>query len=252
MEFEMIASQDLEETRESAEARAALLRQLAASGLISDQAVLDALLKVRRHEFVPAGTAITLAYRDCPLSIGRHQTISQPLIVALMTQALSLSGRERVLEIGTGSGYQSAVLSLLAHHVDSIELIPELAREARSRLTRLGYRNVDVHIGDGYQGFSEGAPFDRIILTAAPPEIPDAVLAQLQVGGILVAPVGLVQESGAQGLGAGADADEQRLVRWRKLAGEIVREDLGAVRFVPMVSSSDNGLAHLLRTAADR
>ncbi len=150
-----------------------------------------------------------------------------------------MSGRERVLEIGTGSGYQAAVLSLLSHHVDSIEVIPELAAQARARLLRLGYLNVDVHIGDGYHGFAAGAPFDRIILTAAPPELPSQLLDQLIVGGILVAPVGSSAEapspSSLSSWPKGEQAGEQRLMRWRKLKDKLLTEDLAGVRFVPML-----------------
>jgi protein-L-isoaspartate(D-aspartate) O-methyltransferase len=220
------------ERDEAAVARLGLLRQIAAYGTVSDGAVLSALGRVPRHEFVPPGTSIEAAYRDRPLPIGHEQTISQPYVVVLMTEALELSGVERVLEIGTGSGYQSAFLSLLARHVDSVETIPELYAGAQARLVQLGYVNVDVHLGDGYRGWPEGAPYDRVLLTAAPPAIPQALIDQLAVGGILVAPVGPAH------LPTAAPAEEQRLVRWRKREREILREDLGAVRFVPMVRSS--------------
>jgi protein-L-isoaspartate(D-aspartate) O-methyltransferase len=182
--------------------------------------VLDAMRKVPRHLFVDASTRE--AYEDRILRIGLGQTISQPHVVAVMTDALELDGHQHVLEIGTGSGYQAAVLSLLSDHVDSIEIIPTLADAARERLRALGYRNVDVRTGDGYAGWPERAPFDRILLTAAPPTIPRALYDQLAEGGLLVAPVGEARGS-------------QRLVRWRKEASGPVKEDLGAVVFVPMV-----------------
>lgn len=199
--------------------RAELVFDLASE--IKDPRVLDAMGRVPRHLFVP-DASLRLAYRDAPLPIGYGQTISQPTVVAIMTEALELRGRERVLEIGTGSGYQAAVLSLLAADVYSIEIVRDLADEARERLARLGYANVHVRAGDGYKGWPEHAPFDRIVVTAAPPEVPRDLLAQLVEGGILVLPVGSSPWS-------------QRLVRYRKRHGEISHEDLGAVRFVPMV-----------------
>jgi protein-L-isoaspartate(D-aspartate) O-methyltransferase len=184
-----------------------------------DPRVVDAMRRVPRHLFMP-GASVWAAYRDAPHPIGYGQTISQPTVVALMSNALRLGGREKVLEIGTGSGYQAAVLSLLARTVYSIEIVAPLGTTARDRLARLGYRNVQVRIGDGYAGWPEHAPFDRIILTAAPPKMPDALVEQLVDGGIIVAPVGEV---------------DQVLVRWTKRAGRLHREPLGAVRFVPMV-----------------
>jgi len=217
------------EKPEIAAARAALVRQVAADGAIRDEAVLEAIAKVPRHEFV-AAPSLESAYGDHPLPIGHEQTISQPYVVALMTQALevtgSLLGQARVLEIGTGSGYQSAVLSLLCKHVHSVEVISELASTAQARLVRLGYHNVDVHLSDGYRGWPGGAPYDRIIVTAAPPELPVALLEQLGPDGILVAPIG------DQAI---TEYSSQRLFRWQKRGKEILRQDLGAVRFVPMV-----------------
>ena len=200
-------------------------RQIAARG-VRDRRVLDALRTVPREAFVPERLA-ELAYDDTPLPIGQEQTISQPTVVAMMTQALALTGAERVLEIGTGSGYQAAILSRLAKHVYSIEILPPLGEAARDRLASMGYANVSVRIGDGYQGWPEHAPFDRILLTAAPPSIPPALLAQLVEGGILVAPVG-----------AGRD---QRLMRVRKTEGKLIEEDLGPVIFVPMVKADAGG-----------
>lgn len=184
-----------------------------------DPRVVEALGKVPRHQFMP-GAGLREAYQDVPHSIGYDQTISQPTVVALMTQALRLTGAERVLEIGTGSGYQAAVLSGLCAHVYSIEIVPPLARNATHRLSRLGYANVTVKSGDGYQGWPEHAPFDRVILTAAPPEMPAALVSQLRDGGSIVAPVGQV---------------EQMLVRWTKKGDRLLKEQLGPVRFVPMV-----------------
>jgi protein-L-isoaspartate(D-aspartate) O-methyltransferase len=179
------------------------------------------MVAVPRHLFVP-GMPLARAYADRPQPIGHEQTISQPTIVAVMTQALALRGGERVLEIGTGSGYQAAVLSRLAREVFTIEIVAPLGETARARLAKLGYANVHVRIGDGYKGWPEEAPFDRVLLTAAPPEIPKALTDQLAEGGILVAPVG-------------PDGAVQELVRWTKRKGKIQEDKLGAVRFVPMV-----------------
>ena len=199
-------------------ARARLVAEIRAVGWVRSATVLDAMGRVPRHRFVDA--AIAAAYLDRPLPIGQGQTISSPSVVAKMTEALSLSGSERVLEIGTGSGYQAAVLSLLARRVYSIEIIPELATRARERLRALGYA-VYQRTGDGYRGWPEEAPFDRILLTAAPPEVPPALFDQLADGGVLVAPVG--------------EGDLQELFRFTRRAGAIARESLGLVRFVPMV-----------------
>ena len=181
--------------------------------------VLAALRAVPRHLFMP-GASMRAAYEDTPYPIGHGQTISQPTIVALMTQALASRGDEKVLEIGTGSGYQAAVLSGLVGELYSVEIVEPLGNAAAKRLEALGYRNVTVRIGDGYRGWPEQAPFDRIILTAAPPEIPEALVKQLREGGIIVAPVG---------------EEEQWLYRWTKRGGKLREERLGAVRFVPMV-----------------
>jgi protein-L-isoaspartate(D-aspartate) O-methyltransferase len=202
---------------EAQAARERLVARIAAKHRLSPR-VVGAMRDVPRHLFVDG--SIERAYRDRPLPIGWGQTISQPSIVALMSELLDLGGTERVLEIGTGSGYQAAVLARLAAHVDSIEIIPALAEAARSRLIALGFANVDVRTGDGNLGWPERPPFDRILLTAAPPSVPNRLLDQLADGGVLVAPVG--PEGG------------QRLVRWRKRAGALV-EDLGRVVFVPMV-----------------
>lgn len=153
--------------------------------------VLDALARVPRHAFVPSGDQ-SRAYGNHPLSIGHGQTISQPYIVAIMTDLLDLEEDDRVLEIGCGSGYQAAVLAEVAREVFSVEVVAELAEEAQMRLARLNYPNVHIKVGDGYQGWPDHAPYDAIIVTAAPPSIPEALPAQLKTGGRLVIPVGNV------------------------------------------------------------
>ena len=181
--------------------------------------VLDAMRSVERHRFVPE-EALAHAYDDAPLRIGHGQTISQPYIVALMTELLELRADDRVLEIGTGSGYQAAVLSLLVAEVYSIEIVEPLGEIARARLDELGYDNVRVRIGDGYQGWPEHAPFDRIIVTAAPPEIPQKLVDQLADGGRMVLPVG---------------DTHQTLKLLQRRGGAIEERTITAVRFVPMV-----------------
>ncbi len=195
--------------------------QIVARG-VRDPAVLEALRRIPRREFVPA-QLVDEAYEDHPLPIGYGQTISQPYIVGYMTELLRLEAHHKVLEIGTGSGYQAAVLSLLADQVYSIEIVEPLALEARDRLERLDRRNVEIKIGDGYQGWPEHAPFDRIVLTAAPPRIPRRLIDQLASGGRLIAPVG--PSYGAQEI---VILDKDRKGRIHK------RRDL-PVRFVPMV-----------------
>ena len=174
--------------------------------------------KVPRHRFVPAVWK-GLAYDDQPLPIGDGQTISQPYIVGWMTELIEPTKKMRVLEIGTGSGYQAAVLAECVAEVDSIEVIPALGKKAKTVLDELGYKNVQLKVGDGYEGWPDRAPYDAIILTAAPPrEIPRPLLDQLKLGGRLVAPVG---------------QDYQHLVRITKTATGYKREVLGGVRFVP-------------------
>jgi protein-L-isoaspartate(D-aspartate) O-methyltransferase len=205
---------------EISERHAALQRTIARE--VDDERVLDAMARVPRHLFMP-GTPPEEAYGDWPSPIGAGQTISQPSLVGKMTEALALTGRERVLEIGTGSGYQAAILSLLAADVYTIEIVPELGKRAEKTLADLGYRNVHVRVGDGYAGWPDKAPFDRVILTAAPPEVPKALLDQLAEGGVLIAPIG-------------HEGTVQELMRIEKRkGGALVRERLGAVRFVPMV-----------------
>jgi protein-L-isoaspartate(D-aspartate) O-methyltransferase len=185
---------------------------------IRDQRVLDAMLKVPRHLFVPLALR-GQAYVDSPLPIGHDQTISQPYIVAFMTQGLKIEPGNRILEIGTGSGYQAAILGLLAKEVYTIEIVQPLAERARATLAEQGHRNVHVRHGNGYRGWPEHAPFDRIMVTAAPDEVPPALLDQLKVGGLMAIPVG----SGTQ---------ELRILR-RTATGVETLETL-PVRFVPM------------------
>ena len=202
--------------------REAMVRdQIEARG-VSDAKVLAAMRKVPRHELVPVSVRGS-AYADHPLPIGHEQTISQPYIVAFMTEALQLRGDERVLEIGTGSGYQAAVLAEIAKEVYSIEIVPALARRARSDLARLGYARVAVREGDGYRGWPEHAPFDAIIVTAAPPKIPQPLLDQLKPGGRLVVPVGTAV---------------QELTRITKAPDGLREERLLPVRFVPMTGEA--------------
>ena len=196
-------------------------RQIRARG-VSDRRVLEAMATVPRHEFVPSDLA-DRAYADHPLPIGFDQTISQPYIVALMSELLELDGSERVLEIGTGSGYQAAILGELAREVFSIEIVEPLAERSTELLARLGYSNVEVRAGDGYGGWPEHAPFDAIVLTAAPPEVPQPLFDQLAEDGLLVAPVG---------------GTRQDLVVYRMQGGRLVRESIIPVRFVPMTGEA--------------
>ena len=184
--------------------------------------VMDVMRRVERHRFVPPDLARE-AYDNRPLPIGRGQTISQPYIVALSTDLLDLRPEHRVLEIGTGSGYQAAVLAELVAQVSTIEIVESLGIEAKARLASLGYANVDVRIGDGYAGWPERAPFDRILVTAAAPRIPDKLVEQLATGGRMVIPV----DSGLFG---------QQLMLVEKAAdGSVTRKNVLPVRFVPMV-----------------
>jgi protein-L-isoaspartate(D-aspartate) O-methyltransferase len=191
--------------------------QIEARG-VRDPSTVRAMRTVPRHLFVPAEWARE-AYGDHPLPIGEGQTISQPYIVALMTEALGLRGGETVLEVGTGSGYQAAVLSQIVARVYTIEIVEPLAREARARLEQLGYRNVEVRSGDGYAGWPEKAPFDAVVVTAAAPSVPEPLKAQLKDGGRLVVPVGDEVQELRVLTRRGAEFHEQRLL---------------PVRFVPM------------------
>ncbi len=189
---------------------------------LQDEAVLGALRDVRRHRYVPL-SARQWAYENRPLPIGEKQTISQPLIVALMSQLLELSPETRVLEIGTGSGYQAAVLAELCDEVYSIEILEGLGRRAAEVLAEEGYPDIHLRIGDGYLGWPEAAPFDAIIVTCAPDHVPQPLQDQLAEGGRMVIPVG--------------DFPGQKLVLIRKEDGEFVRKDIVAVRFVPMTGA---------------
>ena len=187
---------------------------------IADRKVLEVFEKVARHEFV-ADLDLRESYADHPLSIGEGQTISQPYIVALMTQALALTGSDRVLEIGTGSGYQTAVLSLLAGRVYTVERIESLYASAMQRLNRIGLSNIDFRLGDGTTGWEEEAPFDCIIVTAAAPEVPRSLVAQLADEGRMVIPVGT--------------AGSQDLTLLRKKGEDLVRTHLCGCVFVKLV-----------------
>jgi protein-L-isoaspartate(D-aspartate) O-methyltransferase len=187
---------------------------------IKDERVLAAMVKIPRHRFLPDPNEPG-AYGDYPLPIGYGQTISQPYMVAVMSEALCLTGNERVLEIGTGSGYQAAILAELSREVYSIERFPSLAERARSVLTDLGYTNVTVIVGDGSLGHSEAAPYDRIIVTAAAPEISNPWVEQLAEGGILLAPIG--------------DRWGQTLTKAVKRGGKLEYQNLGGCVFVPLV-----------------
>lgn len=198
--------------------RRKLVEVLKSRGL-KKQPVLDALLKVPRHRFVPASHQ-NRAYEDRALPIAHEQTISQPYIVGYMTEAADIAPGDRVLEIGTGSGYQAAVLGELAKEVYSIEIVPDLADGARNLLRELGYKNVQVKTGNGYLGWPEHAPFNAILVTAAPPEVPQALVDQLAVGGTMVVPVG---------------AEFQEMVIITKSESGVVQRRTIPVAFVPMV-----------------
>jgi len=199
--------------------------QIAARG-VKDPRVLDAMRAVPRHEFVPLA-ARGDAYVDSPLPIGHGQTISQPYIVALMTELARPSPGDRALEVGTGSGYQAAVLSRLVARVFSVELVDDLAQSAAAALRRFGYSNVTVRSGDGYLGWPDEAPFDIILVTAAPEEVPAALVAQLKPGGRLIVPVGRVY-----------DVQDLKLVE-KDASGRITTRSVIPVRFVPMVKKRD-------------
>ncbi|NNE08000.1 MAG: protein-L-isoaspartate(D-aspartate) O-methyltransferase [Gemmatimonadetes bacterium] len=192
---------------------------------VTNPAVLDAVRAVPRHAFVPE-TYRSEAYDDHPLPIGEGQTISQPYIVALMTELLDPEPGDRVLEVGTGSGYQAAVLAELVSAVYSIEIVEPLARESAARLAALGYDNVTVKAGDGYRGWPEHAPFDAIIVTAAPGHVPKPLTEQLKDGGVLVIPVG---------------DEEQSLLRITRTGNAFKRESVIPVRFVPMTGEAERG-----------
>jgi protein-L-isoaspartate(D-aspartate) O-methyltransferase len=204
----------------AAKRQAMVARQLKARD-ITDLRVLAAMGKVPRERFVPEDLR-SMAYEDHPLPIGLGQTISQPYIVALMTQWAGVKPGDKVLEVGTGSGYQAAVLAELTDRIFGIELLPELAEAARNRLRELGYERVQVRTGDGYQGWPEEAPFDAILVTATAPEVPKALKEQLKEGGRLVIPVGPPESV-------------QELYLFRKVKGDLKEEQRVPVRFVPLV-----------------
>jgi protein-L-isoaspartate(D-aspartate) O-methyltransferase len=190
---------------------------------INDSRVLAAMEAVPRHLFVPEPLR-PAAYEDRPLPIGEGQTISQPYVVAHMSELLELTGNEKVLEIGTGSGYQTAVLARLGAEVYSVEIIPSLSERAKRILDQLGLRNIFFLVGDGFFGWEEKAPFDAILLTAAAPEVPEPLWSQLREGGRIIMPLGKPSKA-------------QSLVRIRKISGEKVVEELSTVRFVPMTGA---------------
>ncbi len=185
---------------------------------INDKRIIEAMLKVPRHKFVPRNYQ-NYSYTDNPVPIGYEQTISQPYIVALMTKILDLQPGEKVLEVGTGSGYQTAILAELGCEIYTIEIIKELLISAQKTLNSLGYQNINFKLCSGYEGWEENAPFDKIIVTAAPPQIPKKLINQLREGGKMVAPVG---------------ENKQRLQLFSKIDGKIKTIDIGRVKFVPM------------------
>ena len=187
---------------------------------ISDKKVLKAMLKVPRHLFVPEQMR-ELAYGDEPLPIGEGQTISQPYIVAYMTEALKLTGKEKVLEIGTGSGYQTAILAEIVQEVYTVELIPELSRRAQKVLAELGYQNIHFLVGDGTRGWPEHAPYEAILVSAAPATVPRSLAEQLKLGGRMIIPVG---------------TDFQELVLVTRTESGWQEERLIGVRFVPLIT----------------
>jgi len=202
--------------------------QIQARG-ITDKKVLDAMLKVPRHLFVPEAVRDE-AYEDYPLSIGEGQTISQPYIVGIMTELASIKGDEKVLEIGTGSGYQAAVLSLLCKEVYTIEIVENLAKTAEKRLKDLEYNNVHVRFGDGYLGWTEAQPFDVIIITCAPPYLPDSLVRQIKEGGKIIAPMG-------------EEYATQILTVFEKKDGNLKKTEHESVRFVPMKGKIEQNLS---------
>ena len=201
--------------------RAAMVSEQIAARDVKTPAILEAVRRVPRHRFVPPSEQ-QYAYRDMPLPIGQGQTISQPYIVALMTELVQPDASDRVLEVGTGSGYQAAVLAELVDHVYTIEIEPELARGATHVLRELGYDNVTVRTGDGYAGWPEEAPFDIIVLTAAPDHVPQALIDQLKRDGLMIVPVGPVFA-----------VQQLRLIE-KDERGEVRTRNIAPVRFVPL------------------
>ncbi|MBN2466566.1 MAG: protein-L-isoaspartate(D-aspartate) O-methyltransferase [Deltaproteobacteria bacterium] len=221
----LLSSQSAGENGEFRILRDRMLKEQIIARGIRDRRVIEAMEKVPRHLFVP-GHYQGSAYSDGPLPIGEGQTISQPYIVAFMTEALDLKSEDRVLEIGTGSGYQAAVLAEIVKDVYSIEVIPTLARRARKMLARLGYENISIKIGDGYKGWPEAAPFDAVIVTCAPEDIPQPLVDQLKDGGRMVIPVGKAWAV-------------QKLLRAVKSNGRLTTTEEMPVRFVPMIERTE-------------
>ena len=208
-------------TERKAERFEMVARQIVARG-VRDTNVLEAMRKVERHRFIPLGSQ-PAAYRDSPVPIGYGQTISQPFIVAYMTEALKPQASDRVLEIGTGSGYQAAVLAQIVEEVYTIEIVEPLASQAQDVLKELKYQNIRFRTGDGYKGWPEAAPFDKIIVTAAPPKVPQHLLEQLKLGGRMIIPVGRWN---------------QELLLIRHTPDGYRREHVLPVRFVPMTGAA--------------
>ncbi|MBW6460255.1 MAG: protein-L-isoaspartate(D-aspartate) O-methyltransferase [Bacteroidales bacterium] len=202
------------------EQRSAMVRNQIRSRDIRDEQVLNAMLKVERHRFVPSSYR-SEAYEDYPLGIGEGQTISQPYIVAFMTEALKLKPEDKVLEVGTGSGYQAAVLAEICDFVFTIEIFPSLASSASKVLTELGYTNIFIKTGDGYLGWEDHAPFDAIMVTCSPTHIPKPLEEQLAEGGRMIIPVGAVYT--------------QELYLFEKKKGKLTQKSILPVRFVPMI-----------------
>ena len=206
--------------------RSRMIREQIASRGIKNPEVLRVMGEMPRHLFVPANVR-EQAYEDRPVPIGHGQTISQPFIVGFMTELLDVQSSHRILEIGTGSGYQAAILSKLVKEVFTMEIVPELAQSAEALFRRLGYKNIFVRSGNGYLGWPEASPFDRIIVTAAPPEIPQVLIDQLKPGGRLLAPVG------------SSPANQQIIMVEKTKDGKVVERAVLPVRFVPMVRPQD-------------
>jgi protein-L-isoaspartate(D-aspartate) O-methyltransferase len=215
---------DVEGEDRFAEARERLVRDRIATAGVQDPRVLDAIRSTPRHEFVPSSQR-DRAYFDMALPIGHSQTISSPFIVALMTEALDPQPTDKVLEIGTGSGYQAAVLSPLVAHVYSIEIVEQLGNTAKQTLTRLDYKNVSTRVGDGFLGWPEAAPFDKIIVTCSPESVPTPLIEQLRDGGQMIIPTG--------------ERYQQTLYRLTKQNGELKREPLRPTLFVPMTGEAE-------------
>lgn len=223
--FEVHGAAMNEDDSRTTAARNDMVREQLIARDITEPSVLDAMRRVPRHRFVPSGEE-PHAYRDTPLPLSHGQTISQPYIVALMTQLVRPQPTDKALEVGTGSGYQAAVLADLVEHVYTIEIEADLARSAAHRLRELGYDNVTVRHGDGYIGWEEHAPFDLIVVTAAPEEVPQALLDQLAVGGRMVVPVGPIYS-----------VQQLRLIE-RDREGQLETRTIAPVRFVPLRRSA--------------